>query len=71
MALRRSGYRCERCGVKQSRARGRVVSIEVHHKHGVDWAGLIELIISRLLPDPDELECLCKECHEDEHRKAA
>ena len=71
-ALRRTGYCCERCGIKQSRAKGREVYVEVHHKGGVDWGGLIDMVIERLLPeDPDQLEVLCKDCHKAEHGREA
>lgn len=67
-ALKREGYCCERCGAKQSRAKGREVYVEVHHRNGIDWDGLLELVIQRLLPDPAELEVLCKDCHANEHK---
>ena len=66
-ALKREGYCCERCGVKQSKAKGRVVKVEVHHRNGINWKGLAQMVRERLLPDPKELEVLCKECHEAEH----
>lgn len=68
-ALKRENYCCERCGAKQSKAKGREVKVEVHHKNGVDWDGLIDLIQERLLPDPSELEVLCKSCHDKEHEE--
>ena len=70
-ALRNAKYTCARCGKKQSRAKGREVSVEVHHKSGVDWDGLIEMVIERLLPPAEELEVLCHDCHEAEHNKEA
>ena len=68
-ALRRTSYHCETCGVKQSTAKGREVSLEVHHMDGIDWDGLCELVISRMLPDPSRLKPLCKQCHEKEHER--
>ena len=65
-ALKREKYTCERCGVKQSRARGREVYIEVHHRNGINWENIIDLIIERILPDPADLEVLCVECHKKE-----
>lgn len=69
MALRRSGYRCERCGVKQSKAKGNVVVIDVHHKRPIGrWMDIIiTLIVKFILTNPDNLECICHKCHEDEH----
>lgn len=63
-ALKRDGYTCQCCGAKQSKAKGREKSVEVHHVDGVNWAGLIDLVRERLLAG--ELECLCRECHADE-----
>ena len=71
MALRANGYCCAVCGAKQSKAKGREVSVEVHHIHGVDWSGLIDLVIERLLPSPDDLVCLCSDCHKQVHKKEA
>ena len=63
-ALKRDGYTCQNCGVKQSRAKGREVYVEVHHLGGMDWEALIDLVFaSGLLCSPDKLETLCKECH--------
>ena len=62
-ALKREGYCCERCHVKQSKAKGREVKVEVHHRNGIDWEDIINYIMRQLLPDPAELEVLCKECH--------
>ena len=31
-AIKRDGYTCQVCGAKQSRAQGREVYVEVHHK---------------------------------------
>jgi len=66
-ALKRDSYTCQKCGLKQSRAAGRHVYVEVHHKHGgIDnWAKMIEIIREQLLCSPAELETLCQNCHED------
>ena len=63
-ALKRTGYCCSRCGVKQSVAKGREVKLEVHHTDGIDWDGLLADIRKRLLPDPSRLEPMCKACHD-------
>ena len=68
-AMKAAGYCCARCGVKQSKAKGREVAVAVHHKDGIDWDGLLALIRQRLLQDPARLECLCEACHAKEHEK--
>ena len=68
-AIKRDKYTCQRCGVKQSRAKGKEVSVRVHHKNGIDWTGVVDLVIERILPDPEELETLCCDCHDEEHKK--
>jgi len=66
-ALKRDGYTCRHCGKKQSRAAGREVYVEVHHKDGIDnWAELIEAVRQKLLCNVDDLETLCKDCHSEE-----
>lgn len=64
-ALKRTKYSCERCNVKQSRAKGKEQKIEVHHVNEIDWDGVIDLIYDRILAG--ELEVLCPDCHDKEH----
>ena len=64
-ALKNSKYCCTKCGVKQSVAKGREVKLQVHHKKGIDWDGLIELIRTRLLQTPEDLAPLCVPCHDE------
>jgi predicted HNH restriction endonuclease len=67
-ALQKTGYCCERCGVKQSAAKGKVVKLNVHHIHGIKvWDKIIEMIYDELLCPPNELEVLCVDCHKEEH----
>lgn len=68
-AIKRERNTCERCGAKGSQAKGREVKICVHHRKGISWEGVVDLIIARMLPDPDELEVLCTICHDKEHGK--
>lgn len=70
-ALKREGYTCQRCGTKQSRAKGREAKVEVHHIDGIDWDGMIDLVIARILQTPDRLEVVCEDCHKAEHDKGA
>jgi predicted HNH restriction endonuclease len=66
LALKLNNYSCNKCKVKQSRAKGKEQKIEVHHKEGVgNWDKIIKLIREELLCSPDKLECLCPECHEE------
>lgn len=55
--------------MKQSKAKGREVSVEVHHKgeKNIDWDTIIDLIYEQVLVHPDNLEILCKACHKEEH----
>ena len=69
-ALKREKYTCERCGTKQSRAKGQEVYVEVHHREGIDWEGVVDIIAERILQTPDKLEVCCKACHDKEHGRA-
>jgi len=70
-ALKNAGYCCEICGQKQSRAKGKEVYVQVHHKAegGVNWDGLFDEIRKRLLHKPEGYKVLCKECHKKNHKK--
>ena len=60
---------CQTCGRKGSAAKGREVKINVHHREGVDWNGVIQLIRDRLLQTPDKYVCMCEECHVKLHKE--
>jgi 5-methylcytosine-specific restriction endonuclease McrA len=64
-AIKREGNTCQRCGKKGSVAKGREVTIEVHHIEGIRWDEIVEYIRLRLLIDPSGLEVFCKDCHKD------
>ena len=66
-AMKQQKYTCKNCGVKQSTAKGKEVKVCVHHKHGIDWDGIAELIRERILQTPEQLEVLCIECHKLHH----
>lgn len=67
-ALKREEYCCEECGIKQSKAKGREVAIEVHHiEENMKWDRMINFIFETLLVDPSKLKVLCKDCHKDHH----
>lgn len=62
-ALKRDKYTCA-CGKKQSRAKGKEVYVEVHHKEGIlNWGDVFVFIREALLCPPDKLETLCEDCH--------
>ena len=63
-AMKRDNYSCCNCGVKQSVKKGFEVKVQVHHKQGIIWDMLIDLIYKYLLCDIDDLETLCVECHD-------
>ena len=66
-ALKRAGYKCQSCGVKQSTAKGKEQKIQVHHKQGIcNWDAVIELIRKEILCDVELLQVLCPECHNKE-----
>ena len=65
--LKDAEYRCNRCNVKQSKAKGKEVHLNVHHVGGIDWDGVVDLIIERVLAG--ELESLCIACHDEEHEE--
>lgn len=67
-ALKREGYCCERCKVKQSKAKGREVDINVHHREGIKWEDTIDYIAKNILCPPEQLEVLCVDCHDKEHQ---
>jgi predicted HNH restriction endonuclease len=62
-ACKAESYTCEECNIKQSKAKGKEVSIEVHHRDGIDWDFLIDEVFRVLLVNPDRLQVLCKDCH--------
>ena len=66
-AIKRENGCCEKCGAKQSAARGREMKLEVHHRNGVKWDELINLVFKYLLCDPADLEVLCDKCHAHTH----
>lgn len=67
--LKRDDYTCQLCGRKQSKAKGREQSVEVHHIDGILWEKLIDLVYEMLLCHPDKLATVCPECHKEEENK--
>jgi len=67
-ALKKTGYCCTDCGVKQSKAKGKEVAIQVHHDPPLEdqWAKVVDLIME-LLASPQFPVCL--DCHASRHGK--
>lgn len=61
--LKRDGYKCVDCGVKQSKAKGRQVKVEVDHLNGIEWEQILDYIYRHLIVSPDQMEAVCKGCH--------
>lgn len=67
-ALKQSKYSCQRCGVKQSKAKGKEQKVQVHHKQGIgNWDTIVKFLRNELLVEHEFLEVLCPECHKEEH----
>lgn len=63
--LKAAGYCCAACGIKQSKAKGREVEVQVHHREGIcNWEKVINLIFEEILCHPDKMEVLCLSCHQ-------
>jgi 5-methylcytosine-specific restriction endonuclease McrA len=63
--LQRDRYTCQICKRKQTKKQGQELSVQVHHKKGIDvWTNIIDLIQEQLLCDVDELQTLCCDCHD-------
>ena len=67
-SIKRDSYTCQKCSIKQTKAKGREVSVCVHHKDGIDnWEAAIDAVYEYILCHPDGLEVLCVSCHKKEH----
>ena len=67
-ALKRDKYTCQKCGRKQSMAKGKEFKVQVHHVNRiVNWDVLIDFVFEHLLCGPEDLETICKECHDKLH----
>ena len=68
-AIKRENNTCQECHRKGSVAKGKEVKIVAHHTNGIDWDGIVDLIIERVLQTPEDYTILCKECHKKTHEK--
>jgi len=66
-AIKDANRSCTKCGRHASVAKGREVKIVAHHTKGINWDGLVDLIIERLLQSPSDYTVLCEECHHEHH----
>ena len=62
-ALKREKYCCTECHRKQSKAKGKELTLEVHHLDGAHLEYIIDEIYKYLLCHPDRLQPLCEDCH--------
>ena len=67
--LKRDNYTCTVCGKKQSRAKGKEVFVEVHHRNGIQWSELFDQVRKYLLCNPDDMITHCVDCHKKEETK--
>jgi hypothetical protein len=65
--LKEAKYTCCQCGSKQSRAKGKIVKVEVHHKKRIDWEKIVEFVRKEVLDKPQV--CMCVDCHKKETAK--
>ena len=66
-ALKRDGYCCQECGVKQSTAKGKEQKVCVHHLDHISWENIISYIYRHILVEPNNLITLCEDCHKRIH----
>jgi hypothetical protein len=65
--LKEAKYTCCQCHRKQSRAKGKELKVEVHHKKKIDWDKIVKFVRKELL-EPEQ-EVLCVDCHKKETEK--
>lgn len=65
--LKDHDYRCKECNIKQSRAKGKEVYIEVHHDPVMNWKNVVDIVYERLLNTHQYP--LCKACHKNCHKE--
>lgn len=69
-AMKRTGYCCEKCGIKKSQAKGKEVMVEIHHSvHQPDWERIFSVVREELLQTSDKLMPLCRSCHDEIHKE--
>ena len=70
-ALARDDKTCQVCGKRESKAKGKECSIQVHHiqEGDINWDRIERVIRAELLCPAEMLICLCKEHHKECHQK--
>jgi predicted HNH restriction endonuclease len=64
-AIKRDKYTCQKCGKKQSKAKGKEQKVEVHHKDNIaNWEAVIDAVFQYILCELERLETLCPDCHD-------
>ena len=68
-ALKDADRKCAKCGIKESKAKGKEVSLQVHHDPpiGDKWKYIIDYIAEHILAAPQYP--LCKSCHKQKHEE--
>jgi 5-methylcytosine-specific restriction endonuclease McrA len=67
-AVKRDSNTCQKCGRKGSVAKGRECKIHVHHaRRRPGWEEVEMAIRYHVLQTPDDLVCLCEDCHRCQH----
>lgn len=68
-ALKDADRKCTKCGVKESRAKGKEVILQVHHDPpiGKKWKDIVDDIAEHILEAPQYP--LCKSCHRQIHEE--
>jgi len=66
--VKRDKNTCQICGAKGSKAKGKEVKTNVHHKNGIKWDKIINYIYKELLVSPNKQEVQCEDCHRKGHK---
>lgn len=65
-ASKRDDYSCQKCGIKASKTKDKVVKVQVHHVKGINvWDSIIDSIYDDVLCTDhlEDLQTLCVDCH--------
>ena len=76
--LKQDSHTCQKCGKKKTVSDTKLENepdkycktLNVHHIDGhINWELVCRSVFHHLLVEPNKLLTLCKECHNDEHKK--
>ena len=65
-ALKKTGYKCSKCGEKQTMAKGKELVLEVHHLKPINWDRIFKVLREELLPEQKYLKVECPFCHSED-----